>query len=136
MKLRRKLFSNKYPYDLTKSELFLAACKENYKHLITHCEDYKKISDGLGIHSADDIKNTLEELKEQDFIFVDTAGYSPKDKEKRDEMKHILDAAKDAKVLLRLVEFRTQGKDHPILPYAPETQYLKCGIYQVFPMNG
>lgn len=48
----------------------------------------------------------------------------------------ILDAARDAKVLLRLVEFRTQGKDHPILPYARETQYLKCGIYQVFPMNG
>ncbi len=47
----------------------------------------------------------------------------------------ILDAAKDARVLLRLVEFRTQGKDHPILPYAHETQYLKCGIYQVFPMN-
>ncbi|MBQ9443071.1 MAG: flagellar biosynthesis protein FlhF [Lachnospiraceae bacterium] len=47
------------------------------------------------IYSADDIKNTLEELKEQDFIFVDTAGYSPKDKEKRDEMKHILDAAKE-----------------------------------------
>ena len=43
----------------------------------------------------------------------------------------VLDAAKDAKVLLRLVEFRTQGKDHPILPYARETQYLKCGIFRV-----
>jgi len=47
----------------------------------------------------------------------------------------VLDAAKDAKVLLRQVEFRTQAKDHPILPFAPETQYLKCGIYQVFPMR-
>lgn len=45
----------------------------------------------------------------------------------------VMDAARDAKVLLRQVEFRTQGKDHPILPYAPETEYLKCGIYQVFP---
>ncbi len=44
----------------------------------------------------------------------------------------VLDAARDAKVLLRQVEFRTQGKDHPILPYARETEYLKCGIYQVF----
>ena len=44
----------------------------------------------------------------------------------------VLDAAKDARVLLRQVEFRSQGKDHPILPYAPETEYLKCGIYQVF----
>ena len=44
------------------------------------------------------------------------------------------DAANDARVLLRQVEFRTQGKDHPILPASPETQYLKCGIYQVFPV--
>ena len=44
----------------------------------------------------------------------------------------ILDAQKDARVQLRQVEFRTQGRDHPILPAAPETQYLKCGIYQVF----
>jgi 23S rRNA (cytosine1962-C5)-methyltransferase len=44
----------------------------------------------------------------------------------------ILDAQKDARVRLRQVEFRTQGRDHPILPSSPETQYLKCGIYQVF----
>lgn len=45
--------------------------------------------------------------------------------------KMVLDAAKDAKVILKQVEFRTQGKDHPILPSSPETEYLKCGIYQV-----
>lgn len=50
-------------------------------------------------------------------------------------MKMVTDAAMDAKVLLRQVEFRTQAKDHPILPYAPETEYLKCGIYQIFHMN-
>ena len=44
----------------------------------------------------------------------------------------ILDSQKDARVQLRQVEFRTQGRDHPILPASPETQYLKCGIYQVF----
>ena len=48
----------------------------------------------------------------------------------------VMEAARDAKVLLRQVEFRTQGKDHPILPCAPETQYLKCGIYQIVPVNG
>ena len=42
------------------------------------------------------------------------------------------DAQKDARVQLRQIEFRTQGRDHPILPASPETQYLKCGIYQVF----
>ena len=45
----------------------------------------------------------------------------------------VLSAAVDARVQLRQVEFRTQGRDHPILPGVPETQYLKCGIYQVFP---
>ena len=57
MKLRRKLFSSKDPYDCTKSQLFLDACKENYDHLITHCSDYKKISDGLDVHSSEDIKS-------------------------------------------------------------------------------
>ena len=42
------------------------------------------------------------------------------------------DAQKDARVQLRQVEWRTQGRDHPILPAAPETHYLKCGIFQVF----
>ena len=44
----------------------------------------------------------------------------------------LLEAQKDARVQLRQIEWRTQGKDHPILPSSPETQYLKCGIYQVF----
>lgn len=44
----------------------------------------------------------------------------------------LLDAGQDARVQLRQIEFRTQGRDHPILPSSPETQYLKCGIYQVF----
>ncbi len=44
----------------------------------------------------------------------------------------LLDAQKDARVQLRQGEWRTQGRDHPILASSPETQYLKCGIYQVF----
>ena len=44
----------------------------------------------------------------------------------------IQEASMDARVQLRQIEFRTQVKDHPILPSAPETQYLKCGIYQVW----
>ncbi len=40
-------------------------------------------------------------------------------------------AAADTHRQLMQVEFRTQGKDHPILPALPETQYLKCGIYRV-----
>ena len=48
--------------------------------------------------------------------------------------KMVSDAARDARVQLRQAEFRSQGRDHPILPAAPETEYLKCGIYQVFPV--
>jgi 23S rRNA (cytosine1962-C5)-methyltransferase len=43
----------------------------------------------------------------------------------------VKDAAKDARVSLMQVEYRTQGRDHPILPAAPETQYLKCGIFRI-----
>ena len=49
-------------------------------------------------------------------------------------MQVILDAAKDSHVRLMQVEYRTQGRDHPILPQAPETQYLKCGIFRVDPL--
>lgn len=41
-------------------------------------------------------------------------------------------AARDSKKKARMVEMRTQGHDHPILPASPETQYLKCAILQVF----
>ena len=40
-------------------------------------------------------------------------------------------AARDAKKRIRLVEYRTQGRDHPILPQSIETKYLKCMILQV-----
>lgn len=44
----------------------------------------------------------------------------------------LMDAQKDAHIQLRQIEWRTQGRDHPILLSSPETQYLKCGIFQVF----
>ena len=43
----------------------------------------------------------------------------------------VLSAAQDARAHLFQVEYRTQGRDHPILPAAIETQYLKCGIFRV-----
>ena len=41
------------------------------------------------------------------------------------------DAAHDAKRQLRLIERRSQARDHPILAAMPETRYLKCLIAQV-----
>ncbi len=40
-------------------------------------------------------------------------------------------AARDAKRRLRLLEFRYQAGDHPILVGYDESLYLKCGIYEV-----
>ncbi|TZE83424.1 class I SAM-dependent rRNA methyltransferase [Calorimonas adulescens] len=43
----------------------------------------------------------------------------------------IVDAARDTKRKLRLIEFRGQAKDHPILPASRETNYLKFAILEV-----
>ena len=43
----------------------------------------------------------------------------------------VLDAARDARRTVRQVEYRTQAKDHPILPAAPETHYLKFLVLEV-----
>ncbi len=45
--------------------------------------------------------------------------------------KTIAEAAKDAHVRLRQVEFRTQAPDHPILWASEESYYLKFYIFQV-----
>ncbi|MEW6573265.1 MAG: class I SAM-dependent rRNA methyltransferase [Bacillota bacterium] len=40
-------------------------------------------------------------------------------------------AACDSRRTLRLIELRRQSRDHPMLLSAPETYYLKCGVFQV-----
>jgi len=41
------------------------------------------------------------------------------------------DAAKDAGRTARLIEYRYQSTDHPILLSVPETEYLKCAFLEV-----
>ena len=60
MKLRRKLFNTKDPYDGNTAGLFLASCRENFDYLISHCEDYGKIAKGLGINSSSDIRKVSD----------------------------------------------------------------------------
>ena len=43
----------------------------------------------------------------------------------------VVDAAKDARRVIREVDYRTQAKDHPILPAAAETHYLKYLVVEV-----
>jgi 23S rRNA (cytosine1962-C5)-methyltransferase len=44
----------------------------------------------------------------------------------------LVDAAADAKRSFRIISWRTQGPDHPIVLGIPETEYLKCVILQLF----
>ena len=46
-------------------------------------------------------------------------------------MKAVSDAALRANVSLRLIEKRGASPDHPVLIGAPDTEYLKCLIFQV-----
>ncbi len=48
-----------------------------------------------------------------------------------DLLEVVAAAALDAHKTLRLLESRTQAKDHPILLNVPETGYLKCLIFSV-----
>ena len=44
--------------------------------------------------------------------------------------KAILEAAHDAERQVRLLEVRSQARDHPMLASMPETRYLKCFLLQ------
>jgi 23S rRNA (cytosine1962-C5)-methyltransferase len=41
------------------------------------------------------------------------------------------DAARDSDRTVRLLEYRSQGYDHPVLLSVPETEYLKCAFLEV-----
>jgi 23S rRNA (cytosine1962-C5)-methyltransferase len=43
----------------------------------------------------------------------------------------LVDAARDAGRTIRLLEFRHQAKDHPVLLASKETQYLKCAFMAI-----
>lgn len=43
----------------------------------------------------------------------------------------LVDAARDAGRTVKLLEFRHQSKDHPVLLASKETQYLKCAFLEV-----
>jgi 23S rRNA (cytosine1962-C5)-methyltransferase len=47
-------------------------------------------------------------------------------------LETVQNAAIDAKKVLRLVEFRRAGMDHPVLLGSAETDYLKFAIFEVF----
>jgi 23S rRNA (cytosine1962-C5)-methyltransferase len=46
-------------------------------------------------------------------------------------MDIVYNAGIDSRRKVRLIEYRSQGKDHPVLLASPETEYLKCAILQI-----
>lgn len=46
-------------------------------------------------------------------------------------MDILYNAGIDSRRKVRLIEYRSQAKDHPVLLAAPETEYLKCAILQI-----
>lgn len=43
----------------------------------------------------------------------------------------LLSSARDSNKVIRVIEYRSQGRDHPVLLSVPETEYLKCFILQL-----
>jgi 23S rRNA (cytosine1962-C5)-methyltransferase len=41
------------------------------------------------------------------------------------------DSARDARRQFRLIDYRSQGRDHPVLLSMPETEYLKCAFLRL-----
>lgn len=54
MKYRRLLFWVKDPYSDSSDELFTKAVKENFSYCVSHCDDYRRICENLGISSPSD----------------------------------------------------------------------------------
>jgi 23S rRNA (cytosine1962-C5)-methyltransferase len=67
-------------------------------------------------------------LKKGGFLATSSCSYHI-DREMFIEM--LRSAARDAGKQVRLVEMRSQAKDHPVLLSMPETEYLKCAFLEV-----
>jgi 23S rRNA (cytosine1962-C5)-methyltransferase len=51
--------------------------------------------------------------------------------EKKVFLDMLRDSARDARRQFRLIDYRSQGKDHPVLLSMPETEYLKCAFLRL-----
>ena len=83
-----------------------------------------KVKEGLkGYREINTLAMQL--LKEGGFLATSSCSYHI---EKQAFIDMLRDSARDAHRQFKLTEFRTQGKDHPILLSVPETEYLKCAF--------
>ena len=96
------------PPAFTKSRKMLESAKRGYKDI--NLRAMKLVRDGGFLISCSCSQHVTPD------IFMDI----------------LREAAYETRRRIRLVDVRTQGKDHPILIASQETQYLKCVIMQVF----
>ncbi len=67
-------------------------------------------------------------LKPGGFLVTSSCSYHVSEAQFIDVVR---DAAKDARRVVRILEVRGQGMDHPMLPGLPESRYLKCLVCSV-----
>jgi 23S rRNA (cytosine1962-C5)-methyltransferase len=72
--------------------------------------------------------NAMRLIKKGGVIATSSCSYHV---DKFDFIEMLRDAAKDAGRVVRLLELRSQGHDHPVLLSVPETEYLKCAFLEV-----
>jgi 23S rRNA (cytosine1962-C5)-methyltransferase len=72
-------------------------------------------------------KNALALLKEGGFLITSSCSYHLTEERFLELLRQ---AGRQMGRSLRLVERRTQGRDHPIVLHLPESHYLKCLILQ------
>ena len=96
------------PPAFTKSRKMLESAKRGYKDI--NLRAMKLVRDGGFLISCSCSQHVTPD------IFMDI----------------LREAAYETRRRIRLVDVRSQGKDHPILIASQETQYLKCVIMQVF----
>ena len=83
-----------------------------------------KIKEGLkGYREINTLAMNL--LKEDGILATSSCSYHI---EKTVFLDMLRDSAKDASRQFRLIGYRSQGRDHPVLLSVPETEYLKCAF--------
>jgi 23S rRNA (cytosine1962-C5)-methyltransferase len=87
-----------------------------------------KIKEGLkGYREINTLAMNL--LKEDGILATSSCSYHI---EKAVFLDMLRDSAKDASRQFRLIGYRSQGRDHPVLLSVPETEYLKCAFLSLY----
>jgi len=85
------------------------------------------LAHGLGGYKEINLR-ALKALRPNGWLITCSCSYHV---DERTLAKVVSDAAHDARRTIRIVESRSQARDHPVHPAMPETRYLKCLVIAV-----